>query len=52
MMGAEEWKHWDVNLAEASWMINIRRSANQPGPAQTKPLHLYSPIHMPIINRS
>lgn len=35
-MGAGTFKFWDTNPAEATWLINTRGSANQPGPSQKK----------------
>lgn len=39
MLGNGTWKPWGVNLAEATWLVNPRGSANHPGPAQTKRQH-------------
>lgn len=33
------WKHWDANLAEATWLVNTREYDNHPSPAETKLLH-------------
>lgn len=36
-MGGETFKHWDVHLAKATWLVNIRGSTNWAGPAWSKP---------------
>lgn len=35
-MGGRTFKDWDTHLAKATWLINIRESANWAGPAQLK----------------
>ena len=49
-LGNGAWKHWDTNLAEATWLINTRGSANRPGPAQTKPLHTVGGDKVPVVH--
>lgn len=43
-------KHWDTNLAEATWLLNTRGSANHSGPAQTNPLHIVGEDKVPILH--
>ena len=49
-LGNGTWKHWDTNLAEATWLVNSRGSANRPGPAQTKPLHTVGGDKVPVVH--
>lgn len=39
VISAGTWKHWDSNLAEATWLVNTSGSANWPVPSQAKALH-------------
>ena len=38
-MGGGTFKHWDVHLAKATWLVSPRGSAKQAGPAQSNLLH-------------
>lgn len=35
-IGGGTFKHWDLHLAKATWLINTRQSINQAGPTQSK----------------
>ena len=50
VLGNGAWKHWDINLAEATWLVNTRGSANWPGPVQTKPLPTAEGDKVPILH--
>lgn len=49
-LGNRAWKHWEANVAEATWLVNTRRSANRAGPAQTKPLHTVGGDKVPVLH--
>ncbi|KAK4807039.1 LOW QUALITY PROTEIN: hypothetical protein QYF61_018380 [Mycteria americana] len=49
-LGNGAWKHWDINLAEATWLVNTRGSDNRPGPAQTKPLYTVGGDKVPVVH--
>lgn len=42
--------HWDTNLAEATWLVNMKGSATQPGPTQTKPLYTVEGDNVPALH--
>jgi len=38
MLGTGTWKHWDINFAEATWLVNSIKLAKHRGEhPQTKP---------------
>jgi len=43
-------KHWDVHLAKATWLVNTRGSTNQAGPAQSKLPHPVEGDKVPIMH--
>uniref|UniRef100_A0A8B9VM15 ribonuclease H n=1 Tax=Anas zonorhyncha TaxID=75864 RepID=A0A8B9VM15_9AVES len=49
-LGAGTWKHWDINLPEATWLVNNRGSESRPGPAKTKPLHTVGEAKVPVVH--
>lgn len=49
-LGNRAWKHWGINLAKATWLVNTRGSANHPGLAQTKPLHTVGGDKVPTVH--
>ena len=48
-MGGGTFKHWDVHLAKATWLVNTRGSAKQAGPAQSTLLHTMDGDKPPVV---
>ena len=48
-MGGGTFKHWDVLLAKATWLVNTRGSAKQAGPAQSNLLHTVDGDKAPVV---
>jgi len=49
-MGAGTFKHWDTHLAKTSWLVNIRGSTDQAGPAQSKLLRTEEEDKVPVVH--
>ena len=49
-MGGGTFKHWDTHLAKATWLVNMRGSANRAGPAQSEILHTVEGDRVPVVH--
>ncbi|GAB0209120.1 hypothetical protein GRJ2_003377700 [Grus japonensis] len=48
-MGGGTLRHWDTHLAKATWLVNMRGSTSQAGPAQSKLPHTVEGDKVPIV---
>ncbi|RMC19445.1 hypothetical protein DUI87_04056 [Hirundo rustica rustica] len=49
-LGGGTFKNWEINLAKATWLVNIRGSTNQVGPAQSEPLRTRDGDKVPVVD--
>ena len=49
-MGGGTFKHWDIRLAKATWLVNSRASTNRAGPAQSNLLRTVEGEKVPVLH--
>ena len=47
-MGGRKFKHWEMHLAEATWLVNTRGSINCDGPSSS--LHTVKGDKVPVVH--
>ena len=48
-MGGRTFRHWNMHLAKATWLVNTRGSAKQAGSAQSNLLHIVYGNKVPVV---
>jgi len=48
--GGGNFKHWDIYLAKATWLVNTRECTNRAGPAQSKLARTVEGDKVPIVH--
>lgn len=49
-MGGGTFKHWDIHLAKATWLVNTRGSANRAGLAKSEHLCTIEGDKVPMVH--